>query len=132
MSWFCGFEYPTEEARARWLAFEYLSLEAAVRHAGGGRGISLTAAAHALVVGATKTRMARRFSAASIRHLIHMEVDPGFDARKLTPGDAAALLADLKKRADGRPGFSTPRRPSTSGWARPCSRTTYRVHVSSS
>ena len=104
MSWFCGFEYPTEEARARWLAFEYLSLEAAVRHAGGGRGISLTAAAHALVAGATETRMARRFSAASIRHLIHMEVDPGFDARKLTPGDAAALLADLKKRADGRPG----------------------------
>jgi hypothetical protein len=104
MSWFCGFDYPGEEARARWLAFEYLSLEAAVRHAGGGRGISLAAAARALVAGATKTRMARRFSVASIRNLIHMEVDPGFDAGKLTPGDAAALLDDLRKSADGRLG----------------------------
>lgn len=102
MAWFCGFDYPIDVARTRWMAFEHLGLEAAVRHAGAGRGISLASATRVLIAGAKKTRLARKYSDASISTLIRMDVDPGFDARKITAGDAAAILDDLKRRADGR------------------------------
>ena len=101
MSWFCGFDYPIDVARARWMAFEHLGLDAAVRHAGAGRGISLADAARVLIAEAKATRFARTFSDAYISNLIRMDVDPGFDARKLSAGDAAAILDDLKKR-EGR------------------------------
>lgn len=77
-------------------------LDATVRHAGGGRGISLADAARVLVAGAKGTRLFRRFSDASVSNLIRMEVDPDFDAGKLTLDDTSAILDDLKKRGDGR------------------------------
>ena len=107
MSWFCGFDYPIDVARARWMAFEHLGLDAAVRHAGAGRGISLADAARVLIAEAKHTRLARTFSDAYISNLIRMDVDPGFDARKLTAGDAAAILDDLKKREGLRRALDT-------------------------
>ena len=50
-------------------------------------GISLTAAALPSSPGRQR-RAGSQVLGRTIRHLIHMEVDPGFDARKLTPGDA--------------------------------------------
>lgn len=119
LTWFASFQYPVEQMRERWAAFEEMRWRSAIGQAMEGAPLDVGAAVDVLSGDARATRSGRKLSNDFVETLTRIQIDPHFEpTAELTCRQAEHIRDDLAQVIpDGAPVVSSMRPEQVKGLA---------------